>query len=330
MQILFSFYEDTVLWLLQTPSDKYLVEEAASWINSVPCEFTAFRAGWRLLCSVKYMDIKHCISLDSYPRCTSSVVNPRHFPHCARCPLAALSLWLSDVYEEQLFTLLFGEERAQLPSCHCQARHSFKRGQQYVRELMHFWSYLCSHWGATFTNSSTSTLSIIAHRFIHKSWWFHVNNAPSGRTHKDLLSPQRCFCMNYKLYAYIAVIHCCQVIWEVCPLSLTYEIWIQKGIALERAHKEQESHVMGVLWMRACGVRVMDILKITQCRWNWSVGFSSSVFWYLGHFKLRSKFKIPLEKLTFPLFTVIQLSTSNTAKWQETEMILLFEKLYLT
>lgn len=90
----FSSSMNTELWLLQTPSDKYLMEVVASWIKSVHCGFTALRAGWRLHCSVKYMDIRHCTSLDSYPRCTSSVVKSRHcdlFPHCARGSLAALS-----------------------------------------------------------------------------------------------------------------------------------------------------------------------------------------------------------------------------------------------
>lgn len=96
------------------------------WVH---CGFTAFRAGWGLHCSDKYMGIKHY----TYPRPYD------HFPYCARCPLAALSLGSSSVYEEQLLTMSFGEERAQLPSCNCQARHSFKSWEQFVRELMHFW-----------------------------------------------------------------------------------------------------------------------------------------------------------------------------------------------
>lgn len=43
--------------------------------------------------------------------------------------------------------------------------------------------------------------------------------------------------MNYELYAYIPVTHCCQVIGEVCSLSLTCEIGKQKRVALESVFK---------------------------------------------------------------------------------------------
>lgn len=161
---------------------------------------------------------------------------------------------LSDTYEKQFLGILFREVTTQLLSCNCQAHHSFRSGHQYVIVLMYFWSYLWSHWGATFTNSSATTLSITAHRVIHKSWQFHVNNAHSERTHKDLLSPQKHFCMNYKLYAYLPVIYCCQVMWEVCPLSLTCEIWIQNRIALKKVYNQHEWHMLWFLCTRRwCG-----------------------------------------------------------------------------